>query len=231
MSQAISSRPELNGGTNQIELLPVQPWNFTIPLNASVIHAHTLAASKIAFISLEITVAAGQLNQILRLWSAGVSCGFVNGANTDISPRNTCDRHGFRSSQFPSHANECRWPRHPGGPFCRANWFDMSVEYLRNLGLGETCESTLETCANDALWLNFALQTGFLALSDTNVQFGQSAIEEVPTIALHQHLFPLDSGAILVKTPDSGLYTSGWDTTWYAYCSLSVPCSDTNIFQ
>ena len=59
-------------------------------------------------------------------------------------------------------------------------------------------------------------QTGFLALSDTNVQPGQSAIEEVPTIALHQHLFPDDSEAILVKLVDSSEVTSGWDTNWYA---------------
>ena len=72
----------------------------------------------------------------------------------------------------------------------------------------------------------FNLQTGFLALSDTNVQPGQSAIEEVPTIALHQRLFPGDSEAILVKLADSKSATSGWDTNWYTTFSVDVSCSD-----
>lgn len=61
----------------------------------------------------------------------------------------------------------------------------------------------------------FWLQTGFLALSDTNVEPGQSAIEEVPTIALHQRLFPNDSDAVLVRFPDSTTDAAGWNTTWY----------------
>lgn len=58
--------------------------------------------------------------------------------------------------------------------------------------------------------LNLA-QTGFLPISDTNTTPGQSAIEEVPTIALHQLLFPSSSRAVLVKFPSEG----GWDTKWY----------------
>jgi hypothetical protein len=70
------------------------------------------------------------------------------------------------------------------------------------------------------------LQTGFLALSDTNVQPGQSAIEEVPTIALHQRLFPGDSEAILVKLTDSKSSKSDWDTNWYTTFSGNVLCSN-----
>lgn len=55
------------------------------------------------------------------------------------------------------------------------------------------------------------LQTGFLPISDTNTTPGQSAIEEVPTIALHQLLFPSTSRALLVKFPSE----TGWDTQWY----------------
>jgi hypothetical protein len=67
------------------------------------------------------------------------------------------------------------------------------------------------------------LQTGFLALSDTNVQPGQSAIEEVPTIALHQRLFPGESEAILVKLEDHNESASGWDTNWYTFCIFDRP--------
>lgn len=55
------------------------------------------------------------------------------------------------------------------------------------------------------------LQTGFLPISDTNTTPGQSAIEEVPTISLHQFLFPYTSRAVLVKFPSE----TGWDTRWY----------------
>ncbi|KAJ6468077.1 hypothetical protein C8R47DRAFT_1151706 [Mycena vitilis] len=62
-----------------------------------------------------------------------------------------------------------------------------------------------------AVWdLNKLAKTGFLAVSDTNTAPGQSAIEEVPTISLHQLLFPTSSRAILVKFPSK----AGWDTNW-----------------
>lgn len=76
LSHSISGRPELSAGQPagepRVELLPVQPWNFTLPLNASVIHAHKLGASKIVFISLEITVSTDEISQMLNLWSNGM---------------------------------------------------------------------------------------------------------------------------------------------------------------
>lgn len=68
-----------------VTLLPVQPWNFTVPLNASVIHARTLKASKIAFVSLEMTVTPDQLSQILTLWSKGALLLFTNIAGLKAS--------------------------------------------------------------------------------------------------------------------------------------------------
>lgn len=76
LGQIISGKTELNAGHfgkgRSVELLPVQPWNFTLPLNASVIRAQKLGASKIVFLSLEMTVLNDELNQILSLWSRGV---------------------------------------------------------------------------------------------------------------------------------------------------------------
>jgi len=66
-----------------------------------------------------------------------------------------------------------------------------------------------------AIWdLTKLAKTGFLVLSDTNVGPGQSAIEEVPTIALHQRLFPGDSEAVLVKMVDPNPSISSWNTNW-----------------
>ena len=67
-------RQELHDGADypNVVLLPVQPWNFTVPLNASVIYARTLGASKIVFISLEMPVTAVQLRQIMRIWTNGM---------------------------------------------------------------------------------------------------------------------------------------------------------------
>jgi hypothetical protein len=56
-----------------VTLLPVQPWGFTVPLNATIIRACALRASKIVFISLEMMVSADQLAQILSLWSKSLS--------------------------------------------------------------------------------------------------------------------------------------------------------------
>lgn len=76
LGQIISGKTELNTGYfgkgHPVELLPVQPWNFTLPLNASVIRAQKLGASKIVFLGLEMTVLNDELNQILSLWSRGM---------------------------------------------------------------------------------------------------------------------------------------------------------------
>jgi len=181
LSQAISARPELNPGADEtiVELLPVQPWNFTVPLNASIIHAHKLGGSKIAFISLEMTTTADQLSQILTLWS-----------KETLVIGKALDPHSF------------------GG---------MS----KTVDSHTTVEDFVELTGLTSPWNTFAIwdlsklaKTGFLVLSDTNVKPSQSAIEEVPTIALHQHLFPGDSEAILVRMIDSNTSTSDWDTNW-----------------
>jgi len=179
LSQAISAQPELTDD-RAVELLPVQPWNFTVPLNASVIHAHKLGASKIVFISLEMTVTADQLSRILSLWS-----------KETLVIGKALDPHRFRSSL-------------------------KTVD-----GHGTAADNFVQLTGMTSPWNTFAIwdlpklaKTGFLTLSDTNVQPGQSAIEEVPTIALHQQLFADDSEAILVKMIDSNTSTSGWDTNW-----------------
>ncbi|KAG8764068.1 hypothetical protein FRC12_008296 [Ceratobasidium sp. 428] len=71
-------------------------------------------------------------------------------------------------------------------------------------------------------WNTFALwdvsklaRTGFLLTSETNTPPNASAIEEAPTIALHQRLFPGYSRALLVRfeVADIG-EKDGWGTTW-----------------
>jgi len=182
LSYAISERPELNPGQRgeepRVELLPVQPWNFTLPLNASVIYAHMLGASKIVFISLEITISTDELSQILSLWS-----------KETLVIGKTLNPHKFKGNG----------------------------KYMH--GQATTTEHYVELTGLTSPWNTFAIwdlvklaKTGFLAVSDTNVEPGQSAIEEVPTIALHQRLFPNDSGAVLVRLPDSNAV--GWDTNW-----------------
>ncbi|RUS18190.1 hypothetical protein BC937DRAFT_89051 [Endogone sp. FLAS-F59071] len=64
-------------------------------------------------------------------------------------------------------------------------------------------------------WNTFALwsvqklsATGFLMISDANTTAGRSAIEEVPTIAIHQMLRPDKARAYLIKTDEAG----GWET-------------------
>lgn len=63
---------------------------------------------------------------------------------------------------------------------------------------------------------HYVRQTGFLPVSDTNTTPGQSAIEEAPTIALQQLLFPSSSRATLVKFPSD----AGWDTKWFVLCYI-----------
>ncbi|KAG8743714.1 hypothetical protein FRC10_011587 [Ceratobasidium sp. 414] len=71
-------------------------------------------------------------------------------------------------------------------------------------------------------WNTFAMwdvsklaRTGFLLTSETNTPPHASAIEEAPTIALHQRLFPGQSRALLVRfeAVDTG-GKDGWGTTW-----------------
>ena len=54
------------------KLLPVEPWNFTVPLNAAVITAQKQTrVKKIVFISVEITVIVEELDRMLGLWETG----------------------------------------------------------------------------------------------------------------------------------------------------------------
>lgn len=67
------------------------------------------------------------------------------------------------------------------------------------------------TCA---IWnLPQLARTGFPCVADTNTPPGNSAIEEVPAIALHQLLFPETSQAILVKVHAT---KDNWHTEWSA---------------
>ena len=57
-----------------VKLLPVEPWNFTVPLNAALIAAYKLgSATKIVFISVEMTVIVQELDRMLSLWETGES--------------------------------------------------------------------------------------------------------------------------------------------------------------
>ncbi|KAF8759011.1 U-box protein [Rhizoctonia solani] len=58
--------------------------------------------------------------------------------------------------------------------------------------------------------LNKLARTGFLLTSETNTPPNSSAIEEAPTIALHQKLFPGQSRALLVRFAAE----DGWGTVW-----------------
>jgi hypothetical protein len=91
-----------------VTLLPVQPWSFTVPLNATIIRACALGASKIVFISLEMTVLADQLAQILSLWSKGLSFLSMGGhvLDIDVQLRDSGDRQGSRSSQLSRHPKD-----------------------------------------------------------------------------------------------------------------------------
>ncbi|KAJ7777798.1 hypothetical protein B0H14DRAFT_2963375 [Mycena olivaceomarginata] len=154
---ATRNSPRINA-----KLLPVEPWNFTVPLNAAVITAQKQTrAKKIVFISVEITVIVEELDHYLVIGKA-------------------LDPHTFESS-------------------------------------GKDRELEVQLTGLTSPWNTFAIwdlsklaKTGFLSISDTNTAPGQSAIEEVPTISLHQLLFPSSSRAVLVKFPSEG----GWDTRW-----------------
>lgn len=64
------SSPELT--SINAKLLPVEPWSFTVPLNAALIAAHKLgSAAKIVFISVEMTVIVEELDRMLGLWETG----------------------------------------------------------------------------------------------------------------------------------------------------------------
>ncbi|KAH7340291.1 hypothetical protein B0J17DRAFT_650682 [Rhizoctonia solani] len=71
---------------------------------------------------------------------------------------------------------------------------------------GQTCPwNTL------AVWnVSKLARTGFLLTSETNTPPNSSAIEEAPTIALHQKLFPGQSRALLVRFEAE----DGWGTAW-----------------
>ncbi|KAJ7759405.1 hypothetical protein DFH07DRAFT_445701 [Mycena maculata] len=151
-------------------LLPVEPWNFTIPLNAAVITAQKQTrAKKIVFVSVEITVIVEELDRMLGLWETDF---LVIGK--------ALDPHTFESDGK-----------------------DGALE-VQLIGLTSPWNTF-------AIWdLSKLAKTGFLSISDTNTAPGQSAIEEVPTISLHQLLFPSSSRAVLVKFPSE----DGWDTRW-----------------
>ncbi|CAE6433242.1 unnamed protein product [Rhizoctonia solani] len=62
-----------------------------------------------------------------------------------------------------------------------------------------------------AVWdVSKLARTGFLLTSETNTPPDSSAIEEAPTIALHQKLFPGRSRALLVRFEAE----DGWGTVW-----------------
>ncbi|CAE6476673.1 unnamed protein product [Rhizoctonia solani] len=62
-----------------------------------------------------------------------------------------------------------------------------------------------------AVWnVSKLARTGFLLTSETNTPPNSSAIEEAPTIALHQKLFPGQSRALLVRFEAE----DGWGTAW-----------------
>ncbi|KAJ1310372.1 hypothetical protein OPQ81_007110 [Rhizoctonia solani] len=62
-----------------------------------------------------------------------------------------------------------------------------------------------------AVWdIGKLARTGFLLTSETNTPPNSSAIEEAPTIALHQKLFPGQSRALLVRFEAE----DGWRTVW-----------------
>ncbi|KAJ7877027.1 hypothetical protein B0H13DRAFT_2054510 [Mycena leptocephala] len=152
------------------KLLPVEPWNFTVPLNAAVITAQKEgSATKIVFISVEVTVIVEELDRMLGLWETDF---LVIGK--------ALDPHTFELGE-------------------------------KNRELEVQLTGLTSPWNTFAIWdLGKLAKTGFLSISDTNTAPGQSAIEEVPTISLHQLLFPSSSRAVLVKFPSEG----GWDTKW-----------------
>ncbi|KAJ7730810.1 hypothetical protein B0H16DRAFT_1584897 [Mycena metata] len=168
MKDALTSSAKL--ASIDAKLLPVEPWNFTVPLNAAVITAQKQTkAKKIVFISIEVTVVLEELDRMLGLWEPDF-----------LVVGKALDPHTFQSDGT-------------------ARELDVQLKGLT---------SPWNTFA---IWdLSKLAKTGFLSISDTNTAPGQSAIEEVPTISLHQLLFPSSSRAVLVKFPSEG----GWDTRW-----------------
>ncbi|KZP12152.1 hypothetical protein FIBSPDRAFT_870471 [Athelia psychrophila] len=171
LEHAITTRPELARCREQqsAEFLGATPWSCSGPLNAGVIRARRMGASKIVFMSVEMTVLPEEIGQMLNLWR-----------RETLVIGKALAQHKF----------------------------------VKNApGLVEV--TGLTTPWNTfAIWdLNKLAKTGFILAADTNVAPGQSAIEEVPIVALHQHLYPNDSEATLLKFPDA-VATAGWDTTW-----------------
>ncbi|KAF7971860.1 hypothetical protein HWV62_19806 [Athelia sp. TMB] len=170
LEHAIKTRPELVRCRDQqvLEFLGATPWGCSGPLNASIARARRMGASKIVFMSVEMTVLPEEIGQMLHLWR-----------RETLVIGKALAQHKFVKSS--GHVELT-------GLTCPWNTF--------------------------AIWdLSKLAKTGFLLVADTNVAPGQSAIEEVPVIALHQHLFPNDSEATLLKFPDA-VATAGWDTTW-----------------
>lgn len=218
LEHALLTRPELVRCREQqvLEFLPAQPWSCSLPLNASIIRARKMGASKIVFMSVEMTVLAEEVGQMLNLWAKGarfpVRCAM---ALISSSPRNAGDREGARPPPIRQGRRRARG----------AHGADHAVEHLRDLGSAEARQGRpfhfrAVACVIVCLLSPFFRKTGFLLVSDTNVAPGQSAIEEVPTIALHQLLAPHDSEATLLKFPDADPATAGWDTTWCASIHL-----------
>lgn len=69
LTKAITSDSQLN----RFELLPVQPWGFSGPLNAAVVRASALGATHVAFVSVEVTIEPEQIQQMLSLFTPRTS--------------------------------------------------------------------------------------------------------------------------------------------------------------
>ncbi|KII93491.1 hypothetical protein PLICRDRAFT_171236 [Plicaturopsis crispa FD-325 SS-3] len=161
LTKAITSDSQLN----RFELLPVQPWGFSGPLNAAVVRASALGATHVAFVSVEVTIEPEQIQQMLSLFT----------------PRTLVVGQAMKQHTFAGEGTH-----------------DLT-------GL----TAPWNTCA---IWnLPQLARTGFPCVADTNTPPGNSAIEEVPAIALHQLLFPETSQAILVKVHAT---KDNWHTEW-----------------
>ncbi|QRW14741.1 cation diffusion facilitator family transporter [Ceratobasidium sp. AG-Ba] len=95
--------------------------------------------------------------------------------------------------------------------------FDAHEFCQSNSGQPNPVLLTGRTCP----WNTFAMwdvgklaRTGFLLNSETNTPPHASAIEEAPTIALHQRLFPGRSRALLVQFEPVETNDDGWGTQW-----------------
>src|SRR5687767_3826121 len=105
-------------------------------------------------------------------------------------------------------------------PFPSAlDWPNVPLEHLCLVGRKQTrpreSDILYADCITEVYYTFLRTKTGFLLTSETNTPPNASAIEEAPTVALHQRLFPGQSRALLVrfKAVDAG-EKDGWDTTW-----------------